>query len=506
MRSERALKNIITSLILQFVAVIYGFIVPKLIIQNFGSDVNGLVSSIAQFLAYITLLESGIGPVVKAALYKPIAQKNKQQIENILKASEKFFRIIAFIFLIYLIILSVIYPMIVSSQFAFFYTMSLVIIISVSTFVEYYIGMTYKLYLQAEQKTYITAGIQIVGYILNTIAIIILIKCNASIQTVKLVSGIIFVLRPILQNVYVRKRYNINLKEADKGYQLKQKWDGLAQHIAAVVHGNTDVAILTIFTRISEVSVYTVYYMVIKAIKAIIQSFTGGIDAAFGDMLAKGENEQLNKSFKIYELVYFSIATIIYSCVMILIVPFVKVYTSGVTDANYVRPIFAYMLIIGEFVWAIRQPYNDLIKTAGHFKQTQKGAWIEAIMNIVLSLVLVYKLGIIGVAIGTLVSIFIRAIEFIYYTSKKILKRSIFISIKKIMIIVIESILIILIVNLMPKININSYFNWFSQAMITVIVAVVITCSINTLIYKEESKELMIIFKRSISKLVRRKV
>lgn len=121
------------------------------------------------------------------------------------------------------------------------YTLSLVLIISISTLAEYYFGMTYKLYLQAEQKTYITSIIQMVGYILNTLAIIVLVKCNASIQVVKLVSSIIFVLRPIVQNIYVRKKYNINLKDADKDYQLKQKWDGLAQHIAAVIHNNTDI-------------------------------------------------------------------------------------------------------------------------------------------------------------------------------------------------------------------------------------------------------------------------
>ena len=93
------------------------------------------------------------------------------------------------------------------------YTLSLVLIISISTLAEYYFGMTYKLYLQAEQKTYITSIIQMVGYILNTLAIIILVKCNASIQVVKLVSSIIFVLRPIVQNIYVRKKYNINLND-----------------------------------------------------------------------------------------------------------------------------------------------------------------------------------------------------------------------------------------------------------------------------------------------------
>lgn len=92
MRSKKAFVNILTSLLLQVITILCGLLIPRLIIQNFGSDVNGLISSITQFLGYITLLESGVGPVVKAALYKPISQKNNDEIKGILKASQRFFK------------------------------------------------------------------------------------------------------------------------------------------------------------------------------------------------------------------------------------------------------------------------------------------------------------------------------------------------------------------------------------------------------------------------------
>lgn len=505
MRSKKAVINIISSLILQVVVLICGFIVPKLIITNFGSNVNGLVASITQFLAYITLLESGFGPVVKAALYKPIANKDKKQIENILRAAEKFFRIIAGIFVIYLIILSVVYPLIVNTEFAFIYTMSLVLIISISTLAEYYFGMTYRLYLQAEQKTYITSIVQIVGYLLNTIAIIVLVKLNCSIHIVKLVSGFIFVLRPIAQNIYVKKKYKINLKEAEKGYNIKQKWDGLAQHIASVIHNNTDIAILTIFAQIVEVSIYSVYYLVVRGIKSLIQSFTGGVDASFGDMIAKNEKEQLNRSFKIYELFYHSIIAIAYICSMILIVPFISVYTLGIEDANYIRPLFGMLLVLGEFVWAIRLPYSSITLAAGHFKETRKGAWIEAITNILISIILVWKFGIVGVAIGTLVAMTIRTIEFMYHTNKYILERKQIESIKRVVITAIQTLLVILICKLVPEIEMVSYFTWIKYAIIVFAIAAIVILPSNLLIYRKDANELLAMGKRIISKKIRNK-
>lgn len=500
MRSKKAIINIISSLMLQVVTVICGFIVPRLIIGTFGSNVNGLVTSITQFLAYITLLESGFGPVVKSILYRPIANKDKNEIERILKASEKFFRTISYIFIAYIVILCFALPVIVSNEFDKLFALSLVIIISVSTFAEYYFGMTYKLYLQAEQKTYITSIIQIGTTILNTLMIVLLIYFGSSIQIVKLASAVIFVLRPILQNLYVKKKYNINLKNVDDNYKIKQKWDGLAQHIASVIHNNTDVVILTIFTTVTEVSVYSIYLLILTGIKSLVQAFKTGVDASFGDMIAKGEKEQLNKSFKVYEVFYFTLITIVYSCTLILILPFISVYTKGIIDANYYRPVFACLLVLAEFMWTIRLPYSTITLAAGHFKETMKGAWLESIVNIVLSIILVFKYGIVGVAIGTLIAMIIRTIEFMYHTSKYILDRSVVYTFKRLIIIAIEVIIVVIISSLIPSITITNYITWAIQAIIIAVIAAIVVITINCVIYKEDIKGILNIIKRIVKK------
>lgn len=490
MRSKKVVTNIISSLILQAVAIVCSFIVPRLIISNFGSNVNGLIESITQFLTYITLLESGFGPVIKSLLFKPIANKDKITIQKILKKSEKIFRIIAYLFIIYILLLCIILPLVLTNEFDNLFTISLIIIIGISTFAEYFFGMTYKLYLQAEQKKYVTSIIQIGILILNTIVVVVLVRLGASIQVVKLVSALVFVLRPILQNVYVKKKYNINFKMVKEDYKIKQKWDGLAQHIAYVINYNTDIILLTICKNVSEVSVYSVYMLVINGLKNIVNSFTGGVDASFGDMIAKEEYESLNKNFKIYELFYFTIATIMFIMALVLIVPFISLYTKGIEDVNYIRPAFAYIMVIAKFVEVARIPYGDLAKVAGHFKQTRRGAWLEAIANIVISLILVFKFGIIGVAIGTLVAMCIRTVELMYHSSKYILKRNVFYTFKIIPIIMLEALIILIIYNIIPKIEITGYLKWAIEAVIIGIIATLVICIINSVIYKENLKKL----------------
>ncbi len=501
MRSKKAIKNIIASVCQQVVIFVCGLIVPKAIISTFGSSVNGLISSITQFLSYISLLEAGIGPVIKAALYKPIAQKDKQEIEKILKSSQKFFRVISGILIIYLIILCFVYPLIVADQFDYWFTVSLIVIISISTFAEYFFGMVYTLYLQAEQKTYITALLQSGSTILNAILVIMLIRFNTNIQIVKLVSAFVFVLRPIIQNIYVKKKYNINFKEVKEKYNLKQKWDGLAQHIAAVVHSSTDVAVLTIFTNTAEVSVYTVYLFVVNGVKNIVQAFTGGVDASFGDMIVKGEKENLNKSFKTYELFYYTLITIVYIVTMILILPFVSVYTRGITDINYYRPTFAILIIVAELFWSIRLPYSSITLAAGHFRETKKGAWLEAFLNLFLSIILVFKFGMIGVAIGTLVAMLVRTIEFIYHSSKYILKRKIRDAVGRITLLAIETLLIVPIgMIICNRYNVDSYITWIIMAISVTLTVAFIVISVNSIIYKKDVKSLIDMLKRNFLK------
>lgn len=503
MRRKKAIYNLFTSIILQVVSIICGLIVPKLIISTYGSNLNGLINSITQFLAYITLLESGFGPVVLSILYKPIAKCDKNKIEKILKSAESFFRKISFIFVGYIIVLCIIYPIFINSNYDTLFTISLILIISISTFAEYFFGLTYNIYLQAEQQKYIISLIRLITTLINTIVICVLIKSNCSILLVKLISALIYSLRPILQNLYIKKKYNINLKEVKEKEVIKERWDGLSQHIAGTIYSNTDVTLLSFFGSLSEVSVYSVYNMIISSVKNFVSILTGSVEAGFGDMIAKNEKENLNKKFDIYEFIYFTTITIVYSCTSVLIVQFVKIYTNGITDANYIRNTFAFVLVTATFVHAIKSIYNTLAFTAGKFKETHKGSWVEAGSNLLISVCLVFKYGIVGVAIGTLISVFIRCIEFMVFTSKNILNRRVKKTVFRVLLCFFQYIVIYCIFSLILHINASSYLSWIYCALEVVFISILIVIPINIIFYKSEFNYFLTIIKSKIKKVKR---
>ena len=154
-RKTKLLLNSASSLIYQITAIICGFILPRFFLAYFGSAVNGLVSSITQFLGFISLAECGVGAVVQSTLYKPLAEQDMVAVSKIVKSSERFFRRIACLLLGYTAVLMLVYPLITIDSFDYLFTLVLIFVISISSFAQYYLGMTYKLLLTADQLGFI---------------------------------------------------------------------------------------------------------------------------------------------------------------------------------------------------------------------------------------------------------------------------------------------------------------------------------------------------------------
>ena len=105
-RTHKAKLNISTSLAAQVVSMICGLVVPRLMIGTFGSELYGATTSITSFLAYISLIEGGVAGVARAALYKPLANKDIQRMSNVYNEVVRFFRIIGLIFVFYTVVLA----------------------------------------------------------------------------------------------------------------------------------------------------------------------------------------------------------------------------------------------------------------------------------------------------------------------------------------------------------------------------------------------------------------
>lgn len=417
--------NILTTLTRQVIATLCGILLPRVLIGAFGSAVYGATTSVAQFLSYITLLEAGVGSVARGALYEPLVRGDKMQISRIHRVIRRFFLKIAGVFLIYTLIIAICYHDIARvTVFDRPYTFCLVIAISLSTMSNYLGGIADLTLMQADQKQYLANTVMTITNVLNMLAVIFLVWVGADILVVKLGTAMIFVTRRIFYTCYVKRHYRLPKVAAD-GYQLEQRWTGMGQHIAFFIHVNTDIILLTLFADLKLVAVYSVYYLVSRSIWDISSSFSGGMEGAFGELIAQKKQEALHSACRKYSTVLTLVALVLFGCAGVLIVPFVRLYMAGVTDADYIQPMFALLLILSEAMNCLSLVYSTLPISANQLKQSRWGSYGEAIINVLLSLVLIRWNPLLGIAIGTLVATAFKSVFYMVYSSKRILHCSV---------------------------------------------------------------------------------
>lgn len=497
MRKKKAVKNIIISLLLELITVISGLIVPRLFIGQFGSETNGLINSITSFVGYITLLQLGVGSVVKASLYSPLAKQSHDELCVIVKTSETFFRRIAIATVVYLGILMVIFPSFIAPDFGWLYTASLVIIVGLSTAAQYFFGITYQMLLEADQRSYVYSCAQIISVILNTVVAVILIKLNCSVQIVKFASAIIYVLRPLALNFYTKRHYKIHTDVQPNNELIKQRWDGFVQAIAYFIHSKTDIFVLTVFSTLSNVSVYSVYTMVTAGLSSLINAIDKAVRSAFGNIIALDERENLIKSFNAYNALIHMLSTVLFATASISVFSFVSVYVKNIADADYHQPLFGVLIITAEYLYCLRTPYNSIVYAAGKFKETKVPAGIEAIINIVISLGLVRHYGLVGVALGTLNAMAYRTVSFILFLHKDVLFLRYFTQIKRYFVSFLSYGLSLFLLSKI-KFNTENYFQWILYAGMIFVLTGIITFVVNLVLNYTDTKS-------AIKMLIRRK-
>lgn len=465
-KNKETLLNVLSSLILQICNIISTFIIPKIILNYFGSEVNGLISSLSQFLSYISLIEGGVTSVIAASLYKPLVDRNYKKISSIINTTNKFYRKIGFFFIIYSCIIAFAYPIIFKTGFSYIYVFSLTFILSINLFVQYMFSLSLKTLLTADKKVYIVSFAQISIILLNIVLVLVSVMIYPNIHLLKLISGCLFLLQPLIFSKYVKKNYVLDNNANVDNELLKNRWDGFAINVAAFIHFSTDITILTIFTDLSTVSIYSVYSLVTSGLRSIINSISNGINPTIGHALVKNNEDNLIAKFNIYEFLIILLVFFSFTIAGLLIVPFVMMYTAGINDTNYYQPLFGVLLLVSELLYLIKLPHLNLAYSANKFKEITIPAFIEAFLNIIISIILVYNFGLIGIAVGTIFGMLYRLLFHVNFVKKIIKSYSCYSFYHKVFIFSIATLIGLLLCFILIPFGNYTLFNWMFKGMI----------------------------------------
>ncbi len=488
-RSKYVKWNILSRLFSRTVTLLCGLITPRLLIGAFGSEAYGLATSISQLLSYVALLEGGVGSVARAKLYEPLARGDQQTVSNIRRELRVFMLTVSGIFALYSLALAGLYPSLEAAEnFDFFFVFSLVLAMAAALFAEYSLSLSDVALLHSAQRSYVPDTAYGVATILNTLTVVVMVRLGFGLVAIKVAAVLVFLLRPLVQSLYVAKVFQLPRAQRQGQKQLTQKWVGLGHNIAQFLQNNTDVALLTFFGELKLVSVYSIYYMVVHAVQNIASSVTGGMEALLGDMLARKEHQELNKCFDNYETAISLVSVLVFAVTAVLLAPFVMLYTKGVQDANYHQPMLALLLAVGAVLTCLRQCYHSLVYAAGHFRQTNAAAYGEAALNVGISLVLIRPMGLEGIALGTIIAIGFRFVYYVIYCSKRIICRPVGRFLKRLGVDALVFCLILLGGDLLLKIfPISSYLRWVAAGFVMVAFGAAVELIFNLIFFRRQT-------------------
>lgn len=484
MKTKSSMLNILSEIISKTILLCLGIIIPKLIIDNFGSEVNGLLSSINQLFVYLSVLEAGIGAASIQALYAPVSQGDQSAVNSILVATAKYYKKTGVYFLACVSVIAFVYPYLVESSISYFFIVLLILVSATSTAIDYFIQGKYTVLLTSDNKGYIITTVNAAASILANFVKILLIILGYNIILVQSSFIVVSIIKILIVKLYITKKYKfLNFSALPDYKAISQKSSVLVHQISAIIFNSSDVLIITFFCDFKVVSVYVIYNMIYSQTLSLISSFESGIVTSFGHLYEQNKC-RFNRIFNFYEVYYLALLFALFTVVYILTLPFLRLYTSGITDVNYIDKWLPALFLSCKLLSAMRSSALVAINISGHFSKTKNSAIVESAINLITSLIGVYYMGIYGVLIGTIAAMLYRSIEMVLYSCKNILYRKWWIPIKRWLInlgILVSILTIIKNISFTP----SNYLEFIVEALVLTCMIGLIYFSIVTIIEKD---------------------
>lgn len=417
-------RNIVSQIFYQVLTIALGITIPRLVLVSLGSEANGLVNSTNQAIVYLALLEGGIGWTITQSLYKPVAENDRENINGILSAANLFYRNVGTWYFVGLVVISAVYTITVKTTLPKATVASVVILTGLPQVINFYFQGKYRTLLSVNGYGYVLTNLSSGTYLLQSIAKIVLLLKGYGLVAIQGMYCVISLIQMGFILYYVRRVFPwIDLRVKPLKEKIGQRSSVFFHQISGFIFSNSDMLVLTYFCSLKVVSVYTMYMMFFSMINTMTGNLTGSMSFLMGQKFntdRKGFLEIQNKFESLNMVLVFSC----YSALCVCILPFLKLYTAGVTDIEYIDALLPFLFTGIQLLQSGRVSYQKVIEYAGKFKETQWHAVVEMIINVVVSIGAVVSFGIYGVLLGTIAALLFRSIMMIYYACTKILNIS----------------------------------------------------------------------------------
>ena len=406
MKKKTVIENLIVSTLTQLITLILGMILPRLILLAWGSEYNGLLSSVTNILRYLSLLEAGFNTATLQALYKSVGQDDREQTSIVIKTSQHYYHRISVVYALMVLLISIGYPLIVKSEIPFWETFIIIILQGAVGVINFAFRAAYQQLLNAEGKYYVISLITLLTTVLTYAAKILSIGYFNSVVIMQIMSVLVIIVQVTIYAIYFNKRYTWIDKDAriDESLLENRKYY-FTQQVAGLIFNSTDTFVLSVFCGLKVASVYATYNLVYTALAQIISLIRGSTSFVLGQSFHKDESF-FKRVYDAYSAMQSMIGGIMASISMVLIINFIQLYTQGINDVNYIDFIAAFLFSFNLMLECSRGASLASANIAGKAPDTTWRYILEAVL------------------LGTAIAGLYRTTDSIIYTNIHVLNRS----------------------------------------------------------------------------------
>lgn len=407
-RLVMSLRNAKTSLFFYFVMLVVNLFSRNIFLENLGNTLTGLTSAMQYTIGLLNMADVGIITAISCALFKPVYDNDQEEIQRIISLFCYLFRIVGCVILGVGVILLFVLPNVIEQEVD-----PLTTIISFTTFLtttslSYFVNYKQQLFL-ASQRTYVITTMQNITIVAKICVQIIIVKNIVDAYYFWLLAEVVFaVIYSVFLELKITKEYPWLKSTFTQGRLIRKDYKDLfvnlrqivSHKFASVVLTQTDTLIISYLLSLVSATFYQNYAMLFSRLLAFLSSAFSGSWAGVGNLISEGNTNKTMHVFNQYNSLVLLLGGAILMCVYFFVSPFITVWLGSeyLLDNSVVI-----IMTISLYVSFLRLPVSVFLNGYSLYRDTWS-AWLEAGLNLVISVVGSIYFGLIGVVLGTAVS------------------------------------------------------------------------------------------------------
>ena len=407
-RTKNSMRNMIFGLGGQVLNIIMSFLARVVLVHVLGDLYAGIAGNFTNILMVFSLADLGVGTAIIYALYKPIATSDKEQIRKLMNLYAKAYTIIGFVIIGMGLVMMPFLPYFMKTTEEIPHLRLIFMLFVINTASTYFLSYKGTL-ITAHQKNYIVTNVtyatSIINYILQIVIILVtknyLLSLGLQVFT-NILQGVILWFKANKMYPYIRNTKDAQLSKPERKGIFKNVFSMVYYRIGQVVLNGTDSMVISSLIGVIETGIYSNYSLLLTTIKNLLQQVFHAITASVGNLNALESNEKKYSTFNIIYLGNFWMFGFSSVCFWVLMNPFIHIVFGSERIMSW---DIVLLLVLNFYLLGMRNTIITFRDTMGIFRQGRFIPLSGALINVVVSILLAPKLGVMGVALGTTISI-----------------------------------------------------------------------------------------------------